>query len=194
MRRRKDENREALELKQFTCWVSISERHANMVSNSWGARWVLNNEISEWANRYSAILNCKAGISRNFRYYRQEDAHELMVSLLESMHKCCLPSGIASESPCLWEESSSQNIWRPLKKSGIVNCIITFVQVISKEAIFVINTIINTDQCLYTHCRWDVQGAPTVQTHLILSWISVSKLAMPPHWWKHFTILPRRSY
>ncbi|OMO85154.1 Peptidase C19, ubiquitin carboxyl-terminal hydrolase 2 [Corchorus capsularis] len=35
-------------------------------------------------------------ISRNLRNSRQEDAHEYMVNLLESMHNCCLTSG---ESP-----------------------------------------------------------------------------------------------
>ncbi|XP_019195938.1 PREDICTED: ubiquitin carboxyl-terminal hydrolase 23-like [Ipomoea nil] len=44
-------------------------------------------------------------ISRNFRNARQEDAHEYMVNLLESMHKCCLPSGIPSESPGAYEKS-----------------------------------------------------------------------------------------
>ncbi|XP_019184909.1 PREDICTED: ubiquitin carboxyl-terminal hydrolase 23-like [Ipomoea nil] len=44
-------------------------------------------------------------ISRNFRNARQEDAHEYMVNLLESMHKCCLPSGVPSGSPGAYEKS-----------------------------------------------------------------------------------------
>ncbi|XP_072978058.1 ubiquitin carboxyl-terminal hydrolase 23 [Typha angustifolia] len=44
-------------------------------------------------------------ISRNFRNFRQEDAHEYMVNLLESMHKCCLPSGVPTESPNAYEKS-----------------------------------------------------------------------------------------
>ncbi|KAJ8750991.1 hypothetical protein K2173_016172 [Erythroxylum novogranatense] len=44
-------------------------------------------------------------ISRNFRYCRQEDAHEYMVNLLESMHRCCLPSGVPTESPAAYEKS-----------------------------------------------------------------------------------------
>ncbi|XP_020110407.1 ubiquitin carboxyl-terminal hydrolase 23-like [Ananas comosus] len=44
-------------------------------------------------------------ISRNFRNFRQEDAHEYMINLLESMHKCCLPSGVPSESPSAYERS-----------------------------------------------------------------------------------------
>ncbi|MQL75944.1 hypothetical protein Taro_008319 [Colocasia esculenta] len=50
-------------------------------------------------------------ISRNFRNSRQEDAHEYMVNLLESMHKCCLPSGIASESPSAYEKSLVHKIF-----------------------------------------------------------------------------------
>ncbi|PUZ78033.1 hypothetical protein GQ55_1G421000 [Panicum hallii var. hallii] len=50
-------------------------------------------------------------ISRSFRNSRQEDAHELMVSLLESMHKCCLPSGIPSESPSAYEKSLVHRIF-----------------------------------------------------------------------------------
>ncbi|CAH9073046.1 unnamed protein product [Cuscuta epithymum] len=50
-------------------------------------------------------------ISRNFRNARQEDAHEYMVNLLESMHKCCLPSGIPSESPSAYERSLVHRIF-----------------------------------------------------------------------------------
>uniref|UniRef100_A0A1D1Z2Z0 Ubiquitin carboxyl-terminal hydrolase 23 n=1 Tax=Anthurium amnicola TaxID=1678845 RepID=A0A1D1Z2Z0_9ARAE len=50
-------------------------------------------------------------ISGNFRNSRQEDAHEYMVNLLESMHKCCLPSGIASESPSAYEKSLVHKIF-----------------------------------------------------------------------------------
>eukprot|EP00268_Persea_americana_P043304 TRINITY_DN434_c0_g1_i1.p1 TRINITY_DN434_c0_g1~~TRINITY_DN434_c0_g1_i1.p1 ORF type:complete len:872 (+),score=171.46 TRINITY_DN434_c0_g1_i1:153-2768(+) len=50
-------------------------------------------------------------ISRNFRNSRQEDAHEYMVNLLESMHKCCLPSGVSSESPSAYEKSLVHNIF-----------------------------------------------------------------------------------
>lgn len=50
-------------------------------------------------------------ISRNFRNFRQEDAHEYMVNLLESMHKCCLPSGVPSESPNAYERSLVHKIF-----------------------------------------------------------------------------------
>ncbi|XP_078438708.1 ubiquitin carboxyl-terminal hydrolase 23-like [Wolffia australiana] len=50
-------------------------------------------------------------ISRNFRNARQEDAHEYMVNLLESMHKCCLPFGVASESPLAYEKSLVHKIF-----------------------------------------------------------------------------------
>uniref|UniRef100_A0A0D9VM48 USP domain-containing protein n=1 Tax=Leersia perrieri TaxID=77586 RepID=A0A0D9VM48_9ORYZ len=53
----------------------------------------------------------RAGISRSFRFYRQEDAHELMVSLLESMHRCCLPSGVPIESPSAYEKSLVHRIF-----------------------------------------------------------------------------------
>lgn len=96
-----------------------------------------------------AILNYKEGISRNLRYTRQEDAHELMVSLLESMHQCCLPSGIPSESPSAYEKSLVHRIFGGRLRSQVfVNCIITFVLVISKKA-----AAISTGQCLYTHHR-----------------------------------------
>ncbi|KAM0918435.1 hypothetical protein ACQ4PT_008968 [Festuca glaucescens] len=50
-------------------------------------------------------------ISRSFRNSRQEDAHELMVNLLESMHKCCLPSGVPSESASAYEKSLVHKIF-----------------------------------------------------------------------------------
>lgn len=63
------------------------------------------------SNVDDAVLNCLTGISRSFRNFRQEDAHELMVSLLESMHKSCLPSGIPSESPSAYEKSLVHRIF-----------------------------------------------------------------------------------
>ncbi|KAK4858338.1 hypothetical protein QYF36_014881 [Acer negundo] len=56
------------------------------------------------------VLNLRC-ISRNFRSSRQEDAHEYMVNLLESMHKCCLPSGVPSESPGAYEKSLVHKIF-----------------------------------------------------------------------------------
>ncbi|XP_059635606.1 ubiquitin carboxyl-terminal hydrolase 23 [Cornus florida] len=50
-------------------------------------------------------------ISRNFRNARQEDAHEYMVNLLESMHKCSLPSGVPSESPGAYKKSLVHKIF-----------------------------------------------------------------------------------
>ncbi|KAF7086478.1 hypothetical protein CFC21_089765 [Triticum aestivum] len=43
---------------------------------------------------------------KNLKY-----AHELMVNLLESMHKCCLPSGIPSQSPSAYETSLVHRIF-----------------------------------------------------------------------------------
>ncbi|PPR85913.1 hypothetical protein GOBAR_AA34773 [Gossypium barbadense] len=40
-----------------------------------------------------------------------EDAHEYMVNLLESMHKCCLPLGVSSESPSSYEKSLVHKIF-----------------------------------------------------------------------------------
>ncbi|CAL5328122.1 unnamed protein product [Camellia sinensis] len=51
------------------------------------------------------------GISRNFQNARQEDAHEYMVNLLESMHKCYLPAGTPSESPSAYEKSLVHKIF-----------------------------------------------------------------------------------
>lgn len=56
------------------------------------------------------VMNLRS-ISRNFRKSRQEDAHEYMVNLLESMHKCCLPSGVPSESPSAYDISLVHKIF-----------------------------------------------------------------------------------
>ncbi|KAF6155104.1 hypothetical protein GIB67_035851 [Kingdonia uniflora] len=56
------------------------------------------------------VMNLRC-ISRNFRNARQEDAHEYMVNLLESMHKCCLPSGVPTESPSAYEKSLVHKIF-----------------------------------------------------------------------------------
>lgn len=59
----------------------------------------------------SQIVKNLRCISRSFRNSRQEDAHELMVNLLESMHKCCLPSGVPSESASAYEKSLVHKIF-----------------------------------------------------------------------------------
>ncbi|KAL6275001.1 hypothetical protein ACE6H2_025693 [Prunus campanulata] len=56
------------------------------------------------------VINLRC-ISRNFTKSRQEDAHEYMVNLLESMHKCCLPSGVPSESSSAYEKSLVHKIF-----------------------------------------------------------------------------------
>ncbi|KAM1508097.1 hypothetical protein ACFX10_017456 [Malus domestica] len=56
------------------------------------------------------VINLRC-ISRTFTKSRQEDAHEYMVNLLESMHKCCLPSGVPSESPSAYEKSLVHKIF-----------------------------------------------------------------------------------
>ncbi|KAM0861502.1 hypothetical protein ACQ4PT_045848 [Festuca glaucescens] len=63
--------------------------------------------------------SCKSDASSSLAYQFlawhgmawQEDAHELMVNLLESMHKCCLPSGIPSQSPSAYEKSLVHRIF-----------------------------------------------------------------------------------
>lgn len=67
-------------------------------------------------------LTAQTGISRNFRNARQEDAHEYMVNLLESMHKCCLPSGVPSESPSAYEKSLVHKIFGGSLRSQVVFC------------------------------------------------------------------------
>ncbi|KAM7263898.1 hypothetical protein ACFE04_001581 [Oxalis oulophora] len=59
-------------------------------------------------------------ISRNFRSARQEDAHEYMVNLLESMHKCCLPSGVPSESQSAYEKSLVHKIFGGRLRSQVI--------------------------------------------------------------------------
>lgn len=59
----------------------------------------------------SLIVKNLRCISRSFRNSRQEDAHELMVNLLESMHKCCLPSGVPSESQSAYDKSLVHKIF-----------------------------------------------------------------------------------
>ncbi|KAJ1258316.1 hypothetical protein BS78_10G066300 [Paspalum vaginatum] len=59
----------------------------------------------------SLIVKNLRCISRGFRNSRQEDAHELMVNLLESMHKCCLPSGVPSESQSAYDKSLVHKIF-----------------------------------------------------------------------------------
>ncbi|WJX88737.1 ubiquitinyl hydrolase 1 [Trifolium repens] len=81
------------------CALCAIQNHVTRVLKSTGA-------ISP--NDLVGNLRC---ISRNFQKSRQEDAHEYMVNLLESMHKCCLPSGVPSESPGAFEKSLVHKIF-----------------------------------------------------------------------------------
>ncbi|KAJ6863336.1 ubiquitin carboxyl-terminal hydrolase 23-like [Populus alba x Populus x berolinensis] len=82
------------------CALCAIQKHVSRALQSSGRSLVPKDLVSN--------LRC---ISRNFRNARQEDAHEYMVNLLESMHKCCLPSGVPSESPAAYEKSLVHKIF-----------------------------------------------------------------------------------
>ncbi|PPS04216.1 hypothetical protein GOBAR_AA16460 [Gossypium barbadense] len=82
------------------CALCAIQKHVSRALKSTGRILAPNDLVSN--------LRC---ISRNFRNSRQEDAHEYMVNLLESMHKCCLPSGVPSESPRAYEKSLVHKIF-----------------------------------------------------------------------------------
>ncbi|XVE53659.1 hypothetical protein DITRI_Ditri03aG0020700 [Diplodiscus trichospermus] len=82
------------------CALCAIQKHVSRALQSTGRILAPNDLVSN--------IRC---ISRNFRNSRQEDAHEYMVNLLESMHKCCLPSGVPSESPSAYEKSLVHKIF-----------------------------------------------------------------------------------
>ncbi|XVE97473.1 hypothetical protein REPUB_Repub03eG0022800 [Reevesia pubescens] len=82
------------------CALCAIQKHVSRALQATGRILAPNDLVSN--------LRC---ISRNFRNSRQEDAHEYMVNLLESMHKCCLPSGVPSESPSAYEKSLVHKIF-----------------------------------------------------------------------------------
>ncbi|KAJ6362101.1 hypothetical protein OIU78_002495 [Salix suchowensis] len=82
------------------CALCAIQKHVSRALQSSGRSLVPKDLVSN--------LRC---ISQNFRNARQEDAHEYMVNLLESMHKCCLPSGVPSESPAAYETSLVHKIF-----------------------------------------------------------------------------------
>ncbi|GAB4832698.1 hypothetical protein Ancab_006715 [Ancistrocladus abbreviatus] len=82
------------------CALCAIQRHVSRALQSTGGIVVPKDLVSN--------LRC---ISRNFRNARQEDAHEYMIHLLESMHKCCLPSGVPTESPSAYEKSLVHKIF-----------------------------------------------------------------------------------
>ncbi|XP_039018320.1 ubiquitin carboxyl-terminal hydrolase 23-like [Hibiscus syriacus] len=82
------------------CALCAIQKHVSRALQSTGRILAPNDLVSN--------LRC---ISRNFRNSQQEDAHEYMVNLLESMHKCCLPSGVSSESPSAYEKSLVHKIF-----------------------------------------------------------------------------------
>ncbi|XP_047321244.1 ubiquitin carboxyl-terminal hydrolase 23 [Impatiens glandulifera] len=82
------------------CALCSIQRHVTRALQSTGRSLAPKDLVSN--------LRC---ISRTFRNSRQEDAHEYMVNLLESMHKCCLPAGVPSESPSAYDNSLVHKIF-----------------------------------------------------------------------------------
>ena len=50
-------------------------------------------------------------ISKSFRMWRQEDAHEYLRCLIEGLHNCCLPPGVKSNSAVSQERSLIHKIF-----------------------------------------------------------------------------------
>ncbi|XP_021763085.1 ubiquitin carboxyl-terminal hydrolase 23-like [Chenopodium quinoa] len=82
------------------CALCAMQKHVNRALQSTGRIVAPKDLVSN--------LRC---ISRSFRNARQEDAHEYMINLLESMHKCCLPSGVPAESPGAYDKSLVHKIF-----------------------------------------------------------------------------------
>ncbi|CAO2839632.1 unnamed protein product [Amaranthus hypochondriacus] len=82
------------------CALCAMQKHVNRALQSTGRILAPKDLVSN--------LRC---ISRTFRNARQEDAHEYMIHLLESMHKCCLPSGVPAESPGAYDRSLVHKIF-----------------------------------------------------------------------------------
>ncbi|CAA6661668.1 unnamed protein product [Spirodela intermedia] len=101
----------------FAAYLQSGKHKSSCRTSGFCAMCALQNHVMDALQSTGKILrpfhlvkNLKC-ILKNFRYARQEDAHEYMVNLLESMHKCCLPSGIASESPSAYEKSLVHKIF-----------------------------------------------------------------------------------
>ncbi|KAL9689568.1 hypothetical protein QQ045_009955 [Rhodiola kirilowii] len=93
------------------CALCAIQKHVNRALHATGRSLAPKDLVSN--------LRC---ISRTFRNARQEDAHEYMVHLLESMHKCCLPKGVLSESPSAYEKSLVHKIFGGRLQSQVVRC------------------------------------------------------------------------
>uniref|UniRef100_A0A0E0K696 USP domain-containing protein n=1 Tax=Oryza punctata TaxID=4537 RepID=A0A0E0K696_ORYPU len=97
----------------FVAYLQSGEHMSSCRTAGFCALCALQRHVSSALQSTGKILRPVhiVGISRSFRISRQEDAHELMVSLLESMHKCCLPSGVPSGSPSAYEKSLVHRIF-----------------------------------------------------------------------------------
>ncbi|CAI0394761.1 unnamed protein product [Linum tenue] len=81
------------------CALCAIQKHVNRALRSTGISFVPD-----------LVSNMRC-VSRTLKVSKQEDAHEYLVNLLESMHKCCLPSGVQSESPAAYEKSLVHKIF-----------------------------------------------------------------------------------
>uniref|UniRef100_A0A0E0K697 USP domain-containing protein n=1 Tax=Oryza punctata TaxID=4537 RepID=A0A0E0K697_ORYPU len=105
----------------FVAYLQSGEHMSSCRTAGFCALCALQRHVSSALQSTGKILRPVhiVGISRSFRISRQEDAHELMVSLLESMHKCCLPSGVPSGSPSAYEKSLVHRIFGGLLRSQV---------------------------------------------------------------------------
>ncbi|XP_077217490.1 ubiquitin-specific protease 23 isoform X2 [Tasmannia lanceolata] len=101
----------------FAAYLQSGKHKSSCHTSGFCAMCAIQNHVSSALQSTGKILspshlvkNLRC-ISRSFRNCRQEDAHEYMVNLLESMHKCCLPYGVSSESPSAYEKSLVHKIF-----------------------------------------------------------------------------------
>jgi ubiquitin carboxyl-terminal hydrolase 36/42 len=59
----------------------------------------------------SHLVKNLRSISKSFRNCRQEDAHEYMRYLIEAMHNCCIPVGVATNSSAVRDRSLVYSIF-----------------------------------------------------------------------------------
>ena len=121
-------------------------RNSSAIWRYWLA-WLKKHCLYLFISLKFVLPDLRSGISRNFRNARQEDAHEYMVNLLESMHRCCLPSGVPSESPGAYEKSLVHKIFGGRLRSQVT------VYWFLVEFLIMTSLLIEVRKCLQLICN-----------------------------------------
>lgn len=124
------------------CWVGVL-LSCMYLAESWSS------PVDPWL---------QVGISKSFRMWRQEDAHEYMRYLIEALHNSCLPPGAAANSTAAQDRSLIHKIFGGRLRSQVSLFVRHTFSFWASEAIAAVGW------------NWELYQVPTIVFLVIVEW------------------------